>query len=432
MSVTFFALIIPLNAHLCPLAPNKIVKQVVEEKFIYTLNLRINSLRWSSFEKVIWEGLEGVRRLIEGVKMMAVMANASTKYTQAGRGADNEEKDLARATTLSFFSDRELKCLVNQYGFAGAAREINRKYSISVTKQTVRNECKRRGLKVSAHDIKDGLNFEFLIISAYRYLGLENIQHIGDKIGEGVDVYGEYNQDVWTECRNWNLSRKIDKKMARERIIERFKGKEGIKLLVHAKKVEFTKNALVLIENNGIQYIGLGNEKLTKKNWDRMLQKAILKIGMALKMPMHTVLLALRKAKQEEKDFEKYWDLVEVLVDKGHITICNIDKDFDEIDETEDDGGGYNHLGFVLGIKEMKEFLNYKINNILRIIKIKGDDIMGKKIVVSFRVEKDLWEKFGEKVRKHGSNRSRIIRTMIRELVGEKVDSEWLFVSEGG
>ncbi len=53
-------------------------------------------------------------------------------------------------------------------------------------------------------------------------------------------------------------------------------------------------------------------------------------------------------------------------------------------------------------------------------------------MLANFRIERRLWKKFGEKARKHGSNRSRILRTMIRYFVEERESSEWLFVDENG
>ena len=50
--------------------------------------------------------------------------------------------------------------------------------------------------------------------------------------------------------------------------------------------------------------------------------------------------------------------------------------------------------------------------------------------MVSMRIERELWEKFGQKVKRCGSNRSKILRTMIRYFVGEKEGCEWLFVDE--
>ena len=57
---------------------------------------------------------------------------------------------------------------------------------------------------------------------------------------------------------------------------------------------------------------------------------------------------------------------------------------------------------------------------------------MSGKIMVSMRIERELWEKFGQKVKRYGSNRSKMLRTMIRYFVGERENSEWLFVDENG
>ncbi len=253
---------------------------------------------------------------------------------------------IAKASTrkLAFLDDRVLKNLVNRFGFAGAAREINKKYRIyriSVTKQTIRNECRRRGIRVSAHDIKDGLFNEFKDFVCCKYLKLENVEHIGLKIGDGVDIYCEHNgEKIWIESRNWNLDRKIDKKLADERIIKRFKGKEGRKILIHSKNVEFTDAAKKLLEDEDVEYVGVGNEKLTRKNFDRMVIKTISKLGLLLGLPLRVIYAALRKAKQESKEHMKYWGLIENFVELGAIKVCNVDTDFDEIDESEDDGGG--------------------------------------------------------------------------------------------
>lgn len=53
-------------------------------------------------------------------------------------------------------------------------------------------------------------------------------------------------------------------------------------------------------------------------------------------------------------------------------------------------------------------------------------------MLANFRIERKLWERFGEKAKKHSTNRSKILRTMIRYFVGERGDSEWLFVDENG
>lgn len=52
--------------------------------------------------------------------------------------------------------------------------------------------------------------------------------------------------------------------------------------------------------------------------------------------------------------------------------------------------------------------------------------------LVTFRIEPMLWEKFGRKARKYGTNRSKILRIMIRNFIGEKVDKETIFVNENG
>ena len=54
----------------------------------------------------------------------------------------------------------------------------------------------------------------------------------------------------------------------------------------------------------------------------------------------------------------------------------------------------------------------------------------GGKMLANFKIEQRLLEKFGEKARRHGGNRSKILRTMIRYFVGEKEGCEWLFVDK--
>ena len=85
-----------------------------------------------------------------------------------------------------------LRELINKFGYKGTARELDKLFGVVVDPNTVRNYAKKLGLKVSAHDIKDGLHQELLDEQACQYLGLGNVEHVGLEIGNGVDVKSEY------------------------------------------------------------------------------------------------------------------------------------------------------------------------------------------------------------------------------------------------
>ncbi len=234
-----------------------------------------------------------------------------------------------RKRKLTFLSDKELKDLVDEFGFSGAAKKIKERYKINVVLQTVRNECKKRGIDVSAKDCKDGLYFEILVTKGLEELGIfKEVEHIGTAIGNGVDIYAldENNKPVWIECRNWNYFKKIDVGVVKDKILPRFKGKKYRKILVHSKKVEFTKEAKELLDSEGIEFVYIANKKLTTKNWGSTLKAAVSKLGAFFKLPVRAINNILLRLKQTVKDGLKYWNLTCGLVESGVAKVCNIDE----------------------------------------------------------------------------------------------------------
>jgi hypothetical protein len=185
-----------------------------------------------------------------------------------------------RKRELAFLSDEEFKKLVDEYGFSGAARRIKELYGIEISKQTIRNEARRKGILVSKKDIKSGFQGEFFIKRVLRALGF-NVKWIGKLIGKGPDISFKVNgEDIWCEVKNWRFNRRIDAGMVKSEIISRFRGKKGRKVVIFMKKMGFTKKALELLEENGIEIVYLDeNESLSFYNWSRMFRKALGVLG---------------------------------------------------------------------------------------------------------------------------------------------------------
>jgi len=281
--------------------------------------------------------------------------------------------------------DKQLKRLVWRHGFEGASKKIRDEYGIGITKQTVRNEIQRRGIQARSHDVKSGLYFEILVDTALSYLDIEG-EHRGRQIGAGIDVYFEYeDRRGGIECKNQDWKdKKVDKRTIEDRIVDRFKEDYDIKLVIWAKAVEYTKKARQILEENGIKTVCLGNEVLKRNNWNRMLQKAILKLGEALNAPKHIILKALRRAKQEEGEEQKYFDLVDVMVDNGHVTVCKIDDNFEDVDRESGGGGGKGVSRLLYSIEDIICKGYKKVSKLVsgvRYIRRKnknGGEIMGK------------------------------------------------------
>ena len=190
-----------------------------------------------------------------------------------------------RPNKLDFLTDYELKELIDKYSFAGAARKIGEIYGIEVTKQTVRNEARRRGILASKKDIKKGFVFEFFICRLLCVLGIKAVW-LGIIVNKGPDVEFKLNgEQFWVECKNWEFNRKIDAKMVEEMILSRFKGIVGRKIVIFSSKPKFTRKARKLLEQNGIEVIWIDDNDegdsraLNWKNWNSYFRKGLKKLG---------------------------------------------------------------------------------------------------------------------------------------------------------
>ncbi|MBO8181683.1 MAG: hypothetical protein H0Z28_02685 [Archaeoglobus sp.] len=313
------------------------------------------------------------------------------KRKKEGRGRPSKLDDIPLPKNELKKLIREL---INKFGYTGAARELDKLFGVVVDPNTVRNYAKKLGVKVSAHDIKDGLHQELLDEQACQYLGLDNIEHVGLEIGNGVDVRCEYNgTPIYIESRNWG-SGQIDRTVVEKRVIPRFEkavskyGKDGIKILHHSVDLRRTKGAKELLEEADINYLSLGHKKVTRKNWREYLERAILKIGLLLNKllgyPIRNILFALRRAKQEKGNQNDIFALIDALIEVEAFELC-IDDDL----EFQDQGGGQSRVksGFKSILKGCRKVLD--------LVKVIGKNI-GRNVgsIVSEFSKKMGWKMF--------------------------------------
>ena len=204
--------------------------------------------------------------------------NPKEKEKPRGRGR-------GRRRVLAFIGDDEFKELVDKYGFSGAARKIEEIYKIRITKQSVRNEYKRRfGNLVSRKNIRDVLGTlgelpVFRAIKSY----VPNARWIGyHGRGAGVDIEGTINrQKTHIEVKNWqSYDRSLDKHLVDKEIVSRFKNVgKGRKIVVFTAPQKFTQGAKKLLAENNIEVVIIGNGQIRWRNWDECFRRALKKFG---------------------------------------------------------------------------------------------------------------------------------------------------------